>query len=487
MSVALFHSLSSELTRYWRSIEVQARDNVLTFPGVETDRLGGSLFSNLQRGGFCTQLVTGNRSWNCRSAYFEAARSAARRGLRIERAFLLPDRHLRHDPALQEHVGRDAEAGIQTHVLFVGDLIPALAASSPGSLEFGLWDEETCCVAIYGTGAPANGPREWRISAREEDLRRARNFVDILMEKAQAVAPDGGGCGESPMLHEPVLLSAPLAYRVARDICRKDPASGRDCSWYHGVWQYLRALDILTVPQDHADFFFDALQALVRGGGYGRVLISGSADYAMLAHVLWAYGKTNAVADVTVVDICETPLVLSQWYAKTISAAIKTQASDILDYDTQTPFDVICTHSFLGYFTPASRRDLIAKWRQLLRPGGKVLTVNRIRPSVGAGVMGFTPEQARRFRETVLREAENWRDVLGVAPEELADLAETYTERLRVHPVRSREELVNLFEDGGFTVEHFDSGGVAGRVDEPLSGPTAPGNADYARIVASRI
>jgi SAM-dependent methyltransferase len=308
-----------------------------------------------------------------------------------------------------------------------------------------------------------------------------------LKEKARTVVVDDAGGGEPPMLEEPLVVSAPLARRVAPDLCRKDPASGEDCAWYHGPWQYFRVLDLVTAPPDHADFLLDALGSLARADGYRRILVSGAADYSMPAHVLWAYAKGSAVADVTVVDICETPLFLTKWYAETRSARLQTQACDILDYETERSFDVLCTHSFLGNFAADQRRDVIAKWRDLLRPGGKVITVNRVRPANAPEKVRFTREQAAEFREAVLREARVRRDILGVDPEELASCAQTYAESKRTHPIKSREEIIELFEGGGFAIERFELGGVPGKFGKRPSGPTAPGDAEYARIVASRL
>ena len=151
MSTDLFSSLSSELGRYRQVVDTRSGGDVVTFPGIETDGLGRVLFSNLEKGGGCTHLVTGHRAWNCPSEFFESARAAARCGLKIERAFLLPARHFRHDPSLKEHVGLDLEAGIRTLVLYVGDVIASLAERSPESLEFGLWDGGVCTMANLST------------------------------------------------------------------------------------------------------------------------------------------------------------------------------------------------------------------------------------------------------------------------------------------------------------------------------------------------
>jgi SAM-dependent methyltransferase len=186
-------------------------------------------------------------------------------------------------------------------------------------------------------------------------------------------------------------------------------------------------------------------------------MISGSADYSMLALVLWAFRNENVVPEVHVIDACETPLFLNRWYAERTRVNVETEASDILQWEAAEPFDIICTHSLLGRFNPSARERLIAKWRQLLRPGGSVLTVNRVRPMARADKERFTPEQARAFQEAAVREAE-----------------------------KRRKEVKELFTAGGFVIDRLDlrsSGGGAGAAP---SGPAAHGNAEYVHVVAWR-
>ncbi|MCH7544208.1 MAG: hypothetical protein IIB65_11290 [Proteobacteria bacterium] len=64
--------------------------------------------------------------------------------------------------------------------------------------------------------------------------------------------------------------------------------------------------------------------------------------------------------------------------------------------------------------------------------------------------------------------------------------ARIYTERFKIHPVRSREELVELFEGGGFSVEHFHSASVERRMGTRPSGPYAPGEGAFAYIILLR-
>lgn len=316
-------------------------------------------------------------------------------------------------------------------------------------------------------------------------MRSYRNKVNLLREKAPAI---GTGLGGPPSdLGEPLATTAPLAEMVAPVLCRADHGARDNCSWYHGFWQYLRIFKLVSTPHRHADFFFDAFGFLAREGHYRRVLVSGAADYAMLAHVLWAYRKEDAAADITVLDLCETPLFLCKWYAKQASAAVDTHASDILDRESGEPFDVICTHSFLSRFPSARRKDLISKWRQLLRPGGKVVSTTRINLSRAPECAGFTPGQVRAFRERVFEEARLWRDILGIDPDEMADRAQLYAERTVHYPTTRREELTRLFEAGGFTLDRLNLPVLPGNVSARQSGPSTHQNATYAEFVASRV
>ena len=484
MTSDLFGNLSSELDQYRREVETQCGRGILTFPSAETARLGRILFFNLKKGGFCTHLVTGRRTWNPRDESFEAARSAARRGCKIERAFLLPDRYLRHDPSLKEHIDLDREAGIRTLVLDVSDLVSTLALPSDATLDYAVWDDELVCAAVYHAETAATGPSEWRLSAREEDLGLYRDTANVLKSKAPVASL---GAASPSELEEPVVTTAPIARMLASVLCRADRPSTEDCFWLHGPWQYLRIFGMAPTPQRNAEFFLDSLGTLARDRRHPRVLVSATCDYSMLAHLLRAYRSENASAEVTVVDLCETPLFLCKWYAKMVSQTIETHASGILDWKCVKPFDVICTDSFLSRFPPSMKKNLISKWRDLLRPGGKVVTATRIEPSWSEDSIRYTPNQKDAFRNRVYEQARRWRDFLGIDPDEMAKDARLFAERARNYSVRSREELVELFEGGGFAFDRLDLTELRGYVHPRRSEPGTHRSATYAQIVASRL
>lgn len=291
-------------------------------------------------------------------------------------------------------------------------------------------------------------------------------------------------------VHEPVAESAPLARTKAAELCCKGESAQSttdyDCSWYHGTYQYFRLLSVVATPERNAEFLFDALETLARDGGYPRVLLSGTVDYCMLAFILKAYQNTGAIPQVTVVDRCETPLYLCRWYAEQMSTEIETCVSDIFDFAPAQPFDLICCHSFLPMVPQSLRMDLMKAWYRALRPGGKVVTNVSIIPTAPDGANMFSPEQVAAFRDRAYQEALKQDGVLGISPDQIAEEARIYAERTKVYSFRTQEEIVDMFEAGGFEFERFDITETGGVFKAGNTGPMSNKNTKYAEIVAVR-
>jgi hypothetical protein len=281
---------------------------------------------------------------------------------------------------------------------------------------------------------------------------------------------------------EPLTLSAPLAHRLAGRYCRHVDHSGIGCRGYHGVWQYLRLLELVTTPRDHSSFYVPVLLDAIRSGRR-RMLISGAVDYSMLAVVLAACAAAGVAADITIADVCETPIRLCHWYADHIGAAIATDVTDILEHKPRARYDLIITHSFLGAFAPDARARLVSAWYDWLAPGGEVVTVNRIRSGVPQMVT-FTDAEIGKFRDSVRHAAAAHASQLDIDAETLDALVQGYLAQRAVYPIGSSAELGLLFEAAGFR--------IASLALEPLaaaglpSGPTLRGGAEYAKILAVR-
>jgi SAM-dependent methyltransferase len=286
------------------------------------------------------------------------------------------------------------------------------------------------------------------------------------------------------LIEEPLALSAPLAHRLAAELCRIDPATGESCAWYHGFWQYVRLLGLGTSPVGHAAFYARAFAGLA--SPKPRVLICGAADYAMLAYAGDACRQLGLQAEFTMIDWCQTPLTLARWYAERESLPLRTVRQDLIEpmEASETRQDAICTHALLGHFRPDSRARLISNWHGALRSGGRVCTVNRLRPGQGNAPAAFSSGQVEAFVETVRQRAASRADLGASDLARLASEAARYAARQVSWPVHSADEVQALFEDAGFRIEHMSCGPMAEAGQPALNVPTVAGNADYVRIVA---
>lgn len=272
--------------------------------------------------------------------------------------------------------------------------------------------------------------------------------------------------------------AARLAREQAPALCRRDAASGATCAWHHGLWPTLRLLGLVTAPALHGEFLRAALAGVA--GERPRVLLSGAADHALLAQVLAAFG--TRAPEVTVLDICETPLLLNRWYARRAGTSVATRRSHILDFGEPATFDAVCSHAFLGNFDTAQRTALAAKWHALLRPGGKAVTVNRLRPGLEAQWIAFSVEQVWAYRARVEDAAKE----RALQVPRLGKAAETYASRQAIFPLGSAAELRALFEGAGFDIEQLSVATLPAAVRQQLSAPTVPGGDSYALLIAVR-
>lgn len=272
--------------------------------------------------------------------------------------------------------------------------------------------------------------------------------------------------------------AAALARALAPQFCRRDPHTGQSCEWHHGLWPALRLLGLVTAPALHGSFLRGAFAAIP--AARPRILLTGTADHALLAQLHAACA--GRPLDAVVLDRCETPLMLNQWFAKRAGIALETRQSDFLQFDDPRPFDAVCAHAFLGNFDPAQRVALVAKLRALLRPGGRVITVNRLRPGSASQWIAFSTDQLWAFRNR----AEEVAQAQGLRFPRLGHAAEVYAGKQAVFPLESTAALRELFEQGGFGVEELSLGAIAPAARQAFSAPKVPGGDAYAQLIAVR-
>ena len=163
-----------------------------------------------------------------------------------------------------------------------------------------------------------------------------------------------------------------------------------------------------------------------------------------------------------------------------------TAHGDVLEYSVKEPFDVVCAHNLLGRFDSDSRRTLVARWHSLLRPGGVVVTTQRVEPHLAPESAQAADERAQRLRARVIAAATqaSWS-----APDAnaLAEAAyEGWRRRADGHRIRSTRELTDVLEAEGFEVLRIDEGGGTAERSRDHGTPVYSNESYRMRVVAKR-
>lgn len=222
------------------------------------------------------------------------------------------------------------------------------------------------------------------------------------------------------------------------------------CEWYHGAWQYFRLLDMVGSPLWHHDFFVDAIESTVEEDN--SILISGTADYTMLALVIDSLESTNEI-DINILDSCLTPLILNDWYAMTSGDSVNTIHQDVREVDYQEKqYDMIVADEFLTRFSSSDKADVLEQWRSLLSPDGKIVTTIRTDPNVEEET-GLGNDEVQSFPNRARTNAFN-HDDFPIDPQRMESLANRFAEGYNEHvryPVKDKSECVDLFTNSGYS------------------------------------
>lgn len=284
---------------------------------------------------------------------------------------------------------------------------------------------------------------------------------------------------------EPLLVLAPLARQWAATCCAS-------CEPYHGLWPYLRLMGLGKTLSGHGAQFLSEVTDWAQNwqardeSRRPQLLVSGSADASMLAHVQHAARRAAQQVDVTVLDQCETPLRLSSWYAERMGlAGLQVVASDVLTYRAAHRFDLILTSSFLGYFSPAQRVLLFQSYAALMAPGARLVFSNRLRSGPENQAVGFTTAQAKAFVDQVRTLAPGLPQPCAADADDLVALARRYVAMFQSYPLNGTASVAALAEAAGLQVLRMDGlHNLAAQAT--VSGPTTSDASPYVFVVLQR-
>jgi SAM-dependent methyltransferase len=279
-------------------------------------------------------------------------------------------------------------------------------------------------------------------------------------------------------LNEPLALSGSFTLEISKLACAPQ-ASGHGCAPYHGFWPFLRMMGMGKTLSGFSGEFSAAIRSAVqiRQPAQSQVLISGCADYSAYAHVWHACHDLAQPPAVTALDLCETPLALSRWYARQRASTLETVCMNVLDYAPGPVFDLIITSSFLSYFSPGQRRELFRAYAGMLKPGGEFVFTTRLRSGPEDQTVGFSQAQCEDFVARTRTALPRLEASMIFSDQEAVQMATEYARHLSAYPVNSEATLQTLAADAG--LEWVSCLKRHTQAAQPgVTGPTV-GEADY--------
>jgi hypothetical protein len=376
------------------------------------------------------------------------SRDLAKQGLFVRRIYLLPPGDFTWE-LIERRLAGDRADGMDARLLPIRDVLGDFSRGMPSNI----WmiDEKT----VVREWPSATGEPTWTVSAHEEDLKWAYGLWDALWGRA---TPEPRASHVSD-LKDPLVLSADWVDRVAPMSCTTDLVDNTGCAWYHGAWQYLRLFGMVSNPSWHDEFYRmslpTAIDRALRTTGKARVLISGTADYALLAYVLEAVDSLKAREQVSikVIDMCPTPLMTCRWYAKQRGAKVTVEELDILKApeDMNGEFDVITTDALLTRFSRKDSEKVVATWARLLSAGGTVVTTARIHPKDSPRLRS-AEDEVSEFVARARRRAARWLWCLDAKLDTLTSSARRYALRIHSYDIGDEDKVRSLFTSNGFDV-----------------------------------
>jgi len=251
---------------------------------------------------------------------------------------------------------------------------------------------------------------------------------------------------------EPLMVSAPIAFRTALDRCPPMEAPG-SCRGYHAVWQYLRLADQARSLRIDGSIYVAAAERLARRGALRRVLVTATADYSMLAHLAFGARRGGAQPTFHIVDRCASTLEMNRWYGDRMGLAVELTQSDVFEFTGSNAYDLVCAHSFFGW-VPVERRPMLFElWRGSLSEQGRLCFSTRVWPDH----YRYEPKEMDARVERIVTEAikalEGRSIPLPCDAVEFAALLRRYGRRREEHHPLPLSDIESWIAAAGLTLE----------------------------------
>lgn len=220
------------------------------------------------------------------------------------------------------------------------------------------------------------------------------------------------------------------------------------CYGYHQGWILLQSLGLISGLSIERESIVLQLKEEKKAHLIRSVLIVGAADSGLLSIVHEAFADETTFLDITVLDLCPTPLTINKEYAQWMGFSIKTMCENFLESFDTKQYDLILSHSILS-FIPENKRSLfIAGYSKSLAQGGSVLVYQSIRPDCDVTVLKFEESQIMEWKSLAKKTLSQKHERFKWLNETLLELiVSEFCHTKKTFPVYSEEEVLGYFTD----------------------------------------
>lgn len=200
---------------------------------------------------------------------------------------------------------------------------------------------------------------------------------------------------------QPTSEDLPRLARLAWDASAVHCGACRD---YHLTAPYLRALGLGGIGPEFAwECQIDALVRATAGRSTVRWLLAGSADAGLPGLIGGvAAARPETAHRITLVDRCETPLIVCRAHADAEGAEIETIRADLRDFRRDGAFDAVLMHFTTIFFAEDELVAFLRHSATWLAPGG-VLVAGFLHDRPSADPPRLPDAAVRVWREAVIR------------------------------------------------------------------------------------
>jgi hypothetical protein len=389
---------------------------------------------------FATSVVSMDTFWTTRHGpeYHRKNLEIVQKGRAITRVFILDSQDALKDVRLRELLREQSDAGVD--VWFVtADKLPPEAI-----IDFGIWDKIMVCTLRPSPSSPGE-VLDATYDTTPAGRQRGDQLRQLIMHAAEQLetTESTSNAPSRTVANEDLEASAPQMRALAKERCVGGYLDPDSCCWYHEAWQYLRLLRLVETPRLHETFFRHYLEKYIATMSAPRILVAGLADYEMYAVVLDALGSGDTLeSHVTVLDVCDTPLRNTDWFAAQRNTRVLTRRADAAETGLPScSFDMVITDAFLTKLPEPKRRAVVDEWHRILAEGGQVLTTVKL----GSGGEDGVRADSRQVAAYAARAREGAKRIGGITPDEVEGLARSYAEHNISFPIAADADVERLF------------------------------------------